>query len=174
MKIKDIIRTLIESGEDFSDHSMQIDVNGEVGPRHGAVVGEAPCAFCEAWRTAQWVIGPDCPNFIDFEPGDLVLICGRAPGVVERVRMQVDVRMGRDGDSPRPIGTFAPEFVSHAPEEPEVFYRDRDNAIWKLTAPGTLSLCGNDYAPFEGKYCGVFTQSHVETCWGPLVKVDKP
>lgn len=169
MKIIDIIRTLIESGEDFSDHATAARM-----PMHvdGRFASAEPCAFCEAWRAAQQLIKLPSGVLGEFEPGDPVLICNRAPGVVHAVRMQVDVRLGQDGDSPRPIGTFAPEFVSHAPAE--TFYRDNDGDIWKVVAPSTLSLCDKSFEVLAGKSETTYPESHVREEYGPLKKADKP
>jgi hypothetical protein len=82
---KQVLRALI-SGEDFSDHAMQIDVNGELGPRHGAVVGEPPCDFCAAWRAAKTYLSMNLrPQFL---VGDEVTAFDRHQAVVKDTREQ--------------------------------------------------------------------------------------
>jgi hypothetical protein len=161
VKIKEMLQVLL-SGEDFSDHS--------TGKEDGSSPLHAEgCNFCEAWRQALWIIGPDCPGFVDFESGDDVLICGRAPGKVVGTRTQIDVRLG---DSHH-VGTFAAEFVEHAPA-PE-FYADRDGDMWKVVGDGKLSLCVlGTWRPHSGKAARVAPMDEVEDHHGPLTPAVKP
>lgn len=167
MKIKQILQALLSS-EDFSDHSTgKEDGNGSLHDKG--------CAFCEAWRAALYLLSDLSVGLHDvFEPGDKVTICGRAPGVVERVRTQIDVRLGGDGTAPRPVGTFAQEFVQAAPAEtPEVFYSDRDGDIWK-PAGTQLQLCDKaTWEPLTGKYAYVVPEGEVRDHYGPLNRVTK-
>lgn len=123
MKIQDILRRLL-SGEDFSDHS--------TGKEDGhAPLHDKGCAFCDAWRAALYLLtdfegrlGPD------FEPGDPVLVCGRAPGKVVAIRTQIDVRLGEPG-GPQPVGTFAQEFVTPAPAERVSHWRNSSGDVFE-------------------------------------------
>jgi hypothetical protein len=137
MKIKDILSVLAKSGEDFSDHS--------TGKEDGnAPLHDKGCAFCEAWSAALYLLtnfegrlGPD------LEPGDSVLICGRAPGKVVAIRTQIDVRLGEPG-GPQPVGTFAEEFVTPAPAEPvekTSFWRNEHGDVFeRLECGGSAFL----------------------------------
>lgn len=176
MKIKKLFEVLL-SGEDFSDHATgKEDGNG---PLHAE-----GCDFCEAWRQAQWLIGPNCPRLLDFEQGDDVLIAGKTPGVVESVHTQIYVRLGVKGDEFRPIGIFAAEFVKHAPPAPEFTYwaeREGEGDVWereeRTQAMRVVRMAGVMLAkphPWDSKPGVLLSFSHVEKQWGELTQVAKP
>ena len=134
MKIKDIIRTLIESGEDFSDHGMTVGANDEIGPRHST----ENCDFCAAWRAAEVFL--TLPMLDLFDKGDEVVVVDRHPGIVEDVILKYRVRLGE-----RMTGEFAPEFVK-APGAPNLRerYVDAQGDMWERDIPSDRMLCVAD------------------------------
>lgn len=175
MKIKEILQVLL--ADDASDHA---GTGEEMDTwQHGD-----NCVFCKAAREAQFLIGPDCPRLLDFEPGDDVLICGRAPGVVERVRTQVDVRLGAKDDKLRPVGTFALEFISHADRShARTWWRDAEGDVWERDeatqnmlivqyADGSRPEGVEDDRPIPTEWRWSFEKAR--KTYGHMTQVDKP
>lgn len=177
MKIKKLFEVLL-SGEDFSDHARDSLEFGHPENKRTPLHAEG-CDFCEAWRQALWILGPDCPNFIDFEQGDDVLICGRTPGKVEGIRTQIDVRLS---DSCH-VGAFAVEFVEHAPASEFTYWAEREGEgdVWereeRTQAMRVVRMAGVMLAkphPWDSKPGVLPSFSHVEKQWGELTQVAKP
>lgn len=170
VKIKDIIRTLIMSREDFSDHDGRgLHEDSPSRPLH-----DKGCAFCEAWREALQLLDLD-PRLIDFEAGDKVMLPGGIPGRVmgTDVTVRVEVQNGEHG--PWAVGSFSPYDLTPREDEPVTYYRDRDQDLWKVTGKQTLSLCDLVRGvPLEGKCSGVWAYDYVNTNWGPLTPARKP
>ncbi len=183
MRIRDILETIARSGEDFSDHSSgKYDGNTPIHPTR--------CGFCDAWRAALDLLADlSFGQASNFEPGDRVLICKRAPGTVVATRTQIDVRMTGDGpaDGPGPVGTFVAEFVSPmtaaqkaAPPE-FTHWRDQDGAFWKRhDASGRARLIADsNRQPPHGDLVARVSPpqewpwwfADVEKSWGPLVRI---
>lgn len=123
INFRDMLLTLVKSGEDFSDHGMRVDVNGELGPLHDM----RKCGFCDAWRAALFHLSH--PPKAQFMSDDEVLICGRTPGVVVETRTQVKIRLSKNGVSA--AGWFDDEFVSLAAGPERTHWSDRQGDIWE-------------------------------------------
>lgn len=124
MKIKDIIRTLVTAGEDFSDHTS--------GPRDGhGPLHDKGCTFCAAWREALQLLDLD-PRLIDFEAGDKVTLPGGIPGRVmgTDVTVRVEVQNGEHG--PWAVGSFSPMALVSREQAPEfTYWRAASGEIWE-------------------------------------------
>lgn len=174
MKIRDILLTLLKSGQDFNYHGMRVDVSGEPGPMHGR-----DCSFCAAWADALYLLTESIALRDVFDFGNEVAI-GDVTGIVENVDIVYTVRLtGADGE--RRYVKVASEYVSAPPGTPPAaspllrYFSDHAGDIWRAAnaAGDMLILDEANGVAVSSKGQAEFTRDWVEQTYGPLVPVKR-